>query len=277
MKKHLHHDRYSTTDTVRAESALLTAWPVIERFHDDIVVVGGLVPRYICKVVQDGLPPVTLDVDVGVALALSSGLYDTLSTRLGNAGFALIDKRFQIQKGNVTLYLDLLTDKPTPTAADSAMVDDVPVSAVYGVQRAIDLARRVSITGHNMYGAEVKVTFRVCEVGPFACLKLQAYADRHASKDIFDFVRAIRDYDGGTSAAVAAFHAERGKNLAFDVAMNALNTHFRTPTATGPVQYANFCFGGHSSRPDDDTQRSAQFANEAHHVAQLILETGATP
>ena len=69
--------------------------------------------------------PVTMDVDLGVPLAMSSGLYDSTKTRLEKAGFEWVEKRFVKTIGKSKLYLDFLTDKPWKDAPDSAMVDDI--------------------------------------------------------------------------------------------------------------------------------------------------------
>lgn len=273
--KYEHHNQYAPEDAERAESALLTVWAVLEEFRDDLVLVGGLVPRYICRPVRDELQPVTLDVDVGVALGLSSGMYDTTSRRLEGAGFLWENKRFQKQFGQTVLYLDLITDRPERDSPDAAVVDDVSVSAVYGVQRALEVFREVDITGHDLYNAVVTEKVKVCEVGPFACLKLQAYGNRHQSEDVFDFVRVLRDYDyGGPSEAARLFHAERDRNLAYDVAIEVLQGHFANRESKGPAQYADFCEGGLSPLTDDARFMRSQRINEALDVARLLLKMG---
>ncbi len=277
--KYEHHSQYTSEDTGRAESALLTVWAVLEEFRDDLVLVGGLVPRYICRPAHEELQPVTMDVDVGIALGMSSGLYDTTSVRLAGAGFDFKDKRFQKVFGKTVLYLDLLTDRPDKDSPDTAMVDDVPVSAVYGVQRALEEYREVDITGRDLYDATVTERVKVCEVGPFVCLKLLAYGGpkgRHQSKDVFDFVRAIRDYDrGGPSQAARLFHAERGRNLAYDIAIEVLAGHFAGLESKGPAQYADFCVGGVQPQTDDGRFIQSRRINEALDVAQLLLNKGA--
>jgi hypothetical protein len=271
--KHEHHSQYKPEDTERAEAALLTVWAVLQDFRDELVLVGGLVPRYICRPAREELQPVTMDVDVGVALGLSSGIYDTTTTRLGGAGFEWKEKRFQKQVGKTVLYLDLLTDRPEKDSPETAMVDDVPVSAVYGVQRALENFREVDITGRDLYTARVTQRVKICEVGPFACLKLQAYGSRHQSKDVFDFVRAVRDYDcGGPEEAVRLFHAECGRNLAYDVAMQVLTDHFDGPESKGPAQYADFCVGGIQPETSDGRFIQSQRINEALDVAGLLLK-----
>jgi len=275
IMKYEYHNQYTPEDTARAESALLTVWAVLEEFRDDIVLVGGLVPRYICRPAIDELPPVTMDVDVGVALGLGSGMYDTTSKRLGGAGFKLENKRFQKQFGKIMLYLDLLTDRPEKDSPDLAMVDDVQISAVYGVQRALEAFREIDITGRDLYNAIVTEKVKVCEIGPFVCLKLQAYGNRHQSKDVFDIVRAVRDYDrGGPSEAACLFHAERSRNLAYDGAIAVLSDHFHNRESKGPAQYADFCGGGVQPQTADARFFQSQWTNEALDIAQLLLRKG---
>jgi hypothetical protein len=60
---------YRSEITRLSESALLSLWAKLGDLQEDIVLVGGLVPRYICRPSADGLEPNTLDVDFGIALA----------------------------------------------------------------------------------------------------------------------------------------------------------------------------------------------------------------
>ena len=139
----------------------------------------------------------------------------------------------------------------------------------------------MDVSGKDLYGADVTEQVKVCEVGPFICLKLQAYHNRAQSKDVFDFVRAVRDYDEGTEAAVAAFLAESGRNLAFECALHTLKDRFGEATSKGPVQYADFCAGSLMSDSAADTDfLRRQYANEAVDAAQrasLVIVSGGRP
>jgi len=278
--KYEHHSQYTSEDTGRAESALLTVWAVLEEFRDDLVLVGGLVPRYICRPAHEELQPVTMDVDVGIALGMSSGLYDTTSVRLAGAGFDFKDKRFQKVFGKTVLYLDLLTDRPDKDSPDTAMVDDVPVSAVYGVQRALEEYREVDITGRDLYDATVTERVKVCEVGPFVCLKLLAYGGPQGPAPKAR-MSSISSAPSATTIAAARhqaarlFHAERGRNLAYDIAIEVLAGHFAGLESKGPAQYADFCVGGVQPQTDDGRFIQSRRINEALDVAQLLLNKGA--
>lgn len=159
--KHEHHSQYTPEDTTRAESALLTVWAALGNLTDDLVLVGGLVPRYICRPREHDVTAVTMDVDLGVALELSAGQYEPTTRRLADQGFEWKDKRFVKTVSGVDLFLDFLTDKPTEQSSDSAVVDDVAgISAVYGVNRALAVNRRVRIAG---YAFRAPKSSRKCE------------------------------------------------------------------------------------------------------------------
>jgi hypothetical protein len=291
MKKEFYSD-YTEKDTLLSEAGLLTVWAILQDFRDELVLVGGLVPRYLCRQQTGELQAVTMDVDLGICLAMSSGIYDTTSTRLKNAGFEWEKKRFVKKIGNATLYIDFLTDKPQPDSTDSAMVDDIIVSAQPGVQRALEICREVTVCGRDLYGGKTEKKIRVCEVGPYVCLKLQAYHGRGASKDVFDMVRCVRDYDQGAKEAARLFQNEKDINHAYPIAIRMLEKEFTTEESTGPKQYANFCLGGImadlnkpagmsgtsgtmqtsvSGQISDDIFRINQRTNEAFDVANLLL------
>ena len=157
------------------------------------------------------------------------------------------------------------------------MVDDVVASTVPGLDRALSFHRVVNVSGRDLNGADVTEHVNVCEVGPFICLKLQAYAGRAKGKDVFDFVRAVRDYDGGSATARDLFHAERDLNPAYATATRMLTDRFTGPESKGPVDYAEFCAGTESPTPGNDAFFRQQRANDALDAARFILNTGANP
>jgi len=270
--KREHYGDYTVAETLRSESALLTVWAVLREFEEELALIGGLVPRYLCSPASNELQAVTMDVDIAVSLGLSSGLYDTTTTRLRGCGFSLREGRFVKEVGQATLFLDFLTDKPAVGAPDSVMVDDMPVAAVFGVARALEACRLVRVKGKDLYGADVIEEIKVCEAGPYVCLKLSAYHARAQSKDVFDVVRCVRDYDGGPAEAARLFRAEEGNNLAYPVARHILKERFWRESAKGPAQYVDFCLGGAAQPSADARFRQHQLRNEAVDVARLLLE-----
>ena len=83
MSKFSSFAEYPPRSLAGAEAALLTAWASLERFHDDLVLVGGLAVRYLTKQGAGLLPgPVTMDVDLGVLSLWTACLLPTFHQSL---------------------------------------------------------------------------------------------------------------------------------------------------------------------------------------------------
>jgi hypothetical protein len=270
--KYTGYGDYHPDDTARSESALLTIWPRLADFHDDLVLIGGLVPRYICRPrTEDALQPHSLDVDFGIALAAGGTTYAPLSQRLTNEGFEWKRSRFEKEMKGGTLYVDFLTERLSETSPTSVQVDDINASAFFGIDRALSVYRQVLIEGKDLNGANVRETVKVCEVGPFLCLKLQSYGRRAEPKDLFDTIYTVFNYDGGIEAAVAAFKAEEeAKNLAFPIARRVLQERFNDEQEKGPRAYATFCESGMPAGGDAEFTRDT-LAADAVTAAQRLL------
>jgi len=270
-----HYQNYRAQDTERCEQALLTVWAKLRRLADEMVLIGGLVPRYLCVTRQHEFPPQTLDVDVGIALGASSGIYDPISVCLSSDGFSLLPgtARFEKKFDTVTLHVDFLTEKEHEDDPDARMVDDVPAQAILGLSRAISLARKVQITGRDLHGADVTEDVRVCEVGPFLALKLVAYSNRAEGKDVFDVVRSGLNYRDGYEKAISLFRAEAGVNGAYPKAAQILVERFGSPASKGPVDYAEFCLAARRGQMNNDDfgRLYQERTNEAFLLAERLL------
>src|SRR5437870_1673710 len=139
MSKFSSFAEYPARSLDRAEAALLTAWASLERFHDDLVLVGGLAVKYLTRQGAGLLPgPVTIDVDLGVRLAAEAGgQYGSMADDLSGQGFKLDEKgRYVRQFETMPVFIDFLTEHPTATTG-TAMVDGVPAGVFPGVARAL--------------------------------------------------------------------------------------------------------------------------------------------
>ena len=84
---------YSIPQTDLAERVLLEVWSRLGDFHDHLVLIGGLVPRYLVPQDQSpnaSIPPHcgTMDVDLAVSLAIADldayiGMRETLTESMG--------------------------------------------------------------------------------------------------------------------------------------------------------------------------------------------------
>jgi len=179
---------YDPHHAALAESAFLTLWSALGSWHDNLVLVGGLVPKYLCGDLTQNrsLPrPATLDVDLGIALAADSGQYGNLFWELAGQGFNRSAKppaRLEKTIGDFPICVDFLVEYP-PHTSGSAQVENITASIMPGVDRALATARSIEITGTDLHGADQKLIARICEIGPFLALKLRAFCDRQQPKD----------------------------------------------------------------------------------------------
>jgi hypothetical protein len=279
------YETYSECDphhTALAESAFLTLWSTLGSWQDDLVLVGGLVPQYLCghHTPSRRLPrPATLDVDLGIALAADSGQYGNLSWELRGQGFKTSAKhppRLEKTIGDFPIYVDFLVEHP-PRTSGSAVVQDITASIMPGVDRALATARTIEVAGVDLHGAEQKLTARVCEVGPFLALKLRAFRDRQQPKDAFDILYTLRHYDGGTAAAIAGFAEEvHAGNPACPDALRTLKEHFQTETSPGPVKASHFVLGQAVPSESEDTRfLRTTLRQDMVDAAALLLKAAA--
>ena len=246
--KHAHHQNYDGGTTDLCEQILLTIWPKLGDFHADIALVGGLAPRYLCApaAASDPLSAQTLDLDLGIRIAAAdNGMYAPLSWRLREEGFALAAEgnRFVKECDGVPVNIDFLVESNGVSSGSVRMVSDIPTNAFPGVERAVHVARNHVIKGRDLLGAEVCETVRVCEAGPYLCLKLTSYAQRAAAKDVFDVMRIVRSYDKGLDAVVDAFRSEEPHNPAYAAAAEVIRNQFQNERGRAAVHYADFCHG----------------------------------
>ena len=250
MSKHGTFADYPPRSLAAAESALLTIWPTLNRYQDDLVLVGGLAVHYRTKQEVGGWPgAVTMDVDFAIALAASGGQYGTIKSDLAGLGFEQ-DKeqknRLVRQVEGISLYVDFLTEAP-PATGGSRMVDDVVASVFPGINRALASRRMVTVSGRDVYGAPQTCEIAVADIGPLLVLKLNAFGGptgRRHPKDAYDVLLAVTSFVDGPQSAVEAFKAEgQLGNTGFVAAVETLRRDFSRTDADGPIRAAEFLRG----------------------------------
>lgn len=273
MSKFANFAEYPKRSLAGAEAALLTAWACLSRYHDSLVLVGGLAVRYLIKPGVSLLPgPVTMDVDLGVTLAAEGGQYGTIADDLTGQGFTP-DKRgrYVRQFEAVPVYIDFLTEHPTATSG-TVSVDGVPAGVFPGVDRALASRQKVTISGTDLFGVDQRLDVLVSGIGPLMVLKLNAFDDRQQPKDAYDILLGVTRYVDGPDVAIEAFHAEaRASNRGFARATAALGKHFHEIDQSGPVRCAAFALEGQRAM-DDFQPRQRQILEQMVTVGRALLE-----
>jgi hypothetical protein len=273
------YSQYNPIGVACAESAFLSVWAGLGSWHSDLVLVGGLVPKYLCGNLSSprALPrPVTLDADLGIALGASMGQYGSLRMELQAQGFRFSKDefggpRFLKAVGEFTIPVDFLTEQP-PATRGTVLVDDVPATILPGINRALATARNVVVKGVDLQGARQELRVRVCDAGPFLAMKLRAFAWRQAPKDAFDILYTLLHFDRGTNAAVTAFGEEvRIRNPACSDATACLKQHFRDEQSSAPIRAANFVLGPMAARESEDIRiQRLQIQQEMVDAGRLL-------
>lgn len=252
MSKFGNFAEYPAESLASAEQTLLTAWSSLSRYHDDLVLVGGLAVYYQTKRNVPNLPgAVTMDVDFGIALAASGDQYGTIKTDLTGLGFRPEKQRMVRRHGDLNLYIDFLTDDP-PNTTGSRLVDDVVASVIPGVNRALACRRIIPVKGQDLFGGSQECEVAVSGIGPLLVLKLNAFGGptgRRQPKDAYDVLLATTGYLNGPAAAIAAFQAEAmAGNNGYDSAVQSLKRYFSEPDQDGPIRAAEFLPGSLAER-----------------------------
>lgn len=272
MSKRDTFDQYSPLEQEQAAQALLTAWDCLSDYHDDLVLVGGLAIRYLTHPPQGGqIGAVTIDVDFGIHIGVSSGTFPQIAEKLTASGFRWTKNRFVRSSSAMELYIDLLTDDEKSDGGTAMVDESLHVGIVPGINRSLICNRRVEVTGTTLDGSKRVEQVRVAEVGPMLVLKLNAFDGRKAPKDAHDILYLVQNYVDGVQAAVAGFKAERAAgNRGMDRALRCLETHFNDEGAMGPEACARFRLGDQHTAPSH-REESDRIRADCVTLAQSLL------
>lgn len=272
MSKFASFAEYPPRSLAGAEAALLTAWASLERFHSELVLVGGLAVKYLTTSGQGLLPgAVTMDVDLGVTLATEGGQYGSLADDLSGQGFRSDQQgRFARRFENLTVFLDFLTEHPGAMTG-TAVVDGIPAGIFPGVGRALATRRMVWVEGTDVFGVRQRMAIPISGIGALLVLKLNAFAGRQQAKDAYDLLLTVTQSVDGAEAAVASFREEvEADNPGIPRALEALRKHFTAPDQSGPLRCAAFALEGLPAVPDLEMRRR-QIIERMVTVGQALL------
>lgn len=271
MSKFSSFAEYPPRSLVGAEAALLTAWASLERFHDELVLVGGLAIKYLTNPGVSLLPgPVTMDVDFGVTLAAEGGQYGSMAGDLKGQGFKQDEKgRYVRQFETMSVFIDFLAEHPTATTGAVA-VDGVRADLFPGVARALATRRDVGVEGKDLFGARHKISMPVSGIGPLLVLKLNAFAGRQQAKDAYDVLLGVSRFVEGPDAAIAAFKVEGSVgNRGYARAVETLRRHFVNAEHSGPLRCAAFALDGQPGI-DDRPLRERQIIEQLVTIGRTL-------
>ena len=231
-----------------AESVLLELVHILGEYLDSIVVIGGMVPRYLTKETEE---PYVGTTDVDLALnhrRFDEPGYQTLHQLLTNHRYQVdrdqpfIYRRPVVMDGkNVIVQVDLLSGEYGGTGRDhrTQTVQDVRPRKARGADLAFDEPVRVKITGELPGGKRDTVTIPVAGIVPFIVMKAMAMRDRLKRKDPYDVYYCLRYFPGGIEKIVGHVKLLKGNRLVQE-ALEILKEQFNSPEHVGPSHIAEF-------------------------------------
>jgi hypothetical protein len=250
------YNEYSEEKTELAEKILLEVWACLGEFRKDMVLVGGLAPRYLVRSFSKGREiPVhcgTMDVDFGLSLAIADrktygAIRKTLVDRLGfrpgtNARGREQRHSFVKTVNGVDVNIDFLTavyGGPKDSRMRE-MEEEISAIQVRGLGLALLDPLEIKITGKMLSGELTTETVNVCRPVPFVVLKSLSFSDRRESKDAYDLVYIIENFDGGPAKLAKTVREDEIKSEFWDESVESLRNHFESIGHTGPARYASF-------------------------------------
>jgi len=275
-------DEYTPAAVAACEKALRTLITKIGPWGAQIVLIGGLAPKYLVGIVPSEFPPhigtTDLDVVVGVALETEEdAAYRTLHKNLIETGFHVsVDPdtgrettfSWERQVDGVRVALEFFcpvgdgTEGKLRRNPGEGIGSRISAIRTRGAELAAFDYITVRLNGETLDGGGIRegVPVKVANILPFLVLKSFALAERDKDKDAYDIVWTLNVYPDGPEGVVNAAKESPVVNHA-DVqpAMDALAATFRTPDHAGPAKYARFEVGDPGN--SEDTNRLRRFAH----------------
>ena len=247
---------YNRSFTQRVESALLDVWALLGEYRDDLVLVGGLAPRYITAP-QNTLDYSltrhcgTMDIDFGVSVAVSNrARYKEIIDILKGAGFenAVNDRgnlkhhSFVKKSGEKEIVIDFLTTQyDGPDDSRMHMItDDISAIQTQGLGLGFINPLKCAVRREASNGAVSEEIINVCRPVAYIVLKALAFDKRRKDKDVYDLIFVLENYKSGVDSVIAEILPEDIKAPSFSAALECLERHFRDVNYDGPAAYANF-------------------------------------
>jgi len=258
-------------DEVRAShTVLMEVLTVLGRYTEGMVLIGGWVPDIVFP--RQGHIG-SLDVDLALdPRKIQPAAYDSIRKRLVEEGYEQADTHMGIFTKDlpgggttITVKLDMVTGEEAGSSATNALVQDLSIGRLRGVEIALDHAVNITLSGALPSGAENTVTARIVTVPAYLCMKAFALNERKKEKDAYDVYFCLRHYSGGPGAlakdCLPLMAIPRGRE-----AFGILRQKFETLNSIGPQWAADVASG-----QGEDRDTVARDAFERSVVLHRVL------
>ena len=250
---------YTPEQLARTRQTLLQVLVALGDFHDDVVLVGGLVPSFLMDqaeaAARDDAHVGSIDVDLGLRLAVvDEDRYEELAERLRASGFEPdvnekgnpTKQRWRYGRAEASVVIDFLIDETETDGHDWGrtlhLTEDLAALRAVGLRLAFDDAETREVSGVTLEGDEATRRVRVCGPAAFVILKAIAFRNRGKEKDAYDLIYTVRNWPGGPEAVAPRWRAF-GDHQAPVAAMAVLRADFLSERSVGPRSASRFLLG----------------------------------
>lgn len=262
-EKPLTAEGYDEADVEAIESTCLYIATKLGDLMDDIVIIGGLVPRLIFeqKETEERMERHvgTRDLDVGLSVALfGDSRYEKIEERIRRAGFEndvneegnKTTHRWKLEKSGIKVTVDFQIPPTKPDDEGGTLrnlTENLSAVITPGLDLAFENPEPVEVSGETPFGEKAERTLQVCGPGAFVVLKALAFEARGENKDAYDLFYTIFQFDDLEKLAemIQPFtDQDKGEET-----LEILQRDFTDQKSVGPSRVAEFLGG-----PDEELQ-----------------------
>jgi len=241
---------YTPAETQACLSVLVELMTVLGEFRENIVIVGGNVPRLLIQSAKAEHPG-TLDIDLAIDNRhISNDTYRTIVETLKARGYYqkpgeqpfIFYRDVNTEIGRkITVEIDLLAGEYGGTGSGHRhqKIQDVQARKARGCDLVFSNPVKVKVKGRLPNGAIQEVTVNVPSIGPFLVTKGMALWGRIKEKDAFDIYYCCRYYPGGIEGLVRDTKPLVSNKLARE-GLGKIMARFNDVGAIGPVGVSDF-------------------------------------
>jgi hypothetical protein len=263
---------YNRETVEAARSVLLEIVRVLSEYRDNIVLIGGWVPLFLCTSPEE---PHVGSMDIDLALdhrELTEAGYRTIQQLLVERGYEqgpqpfIFYRRVSVGVPRVRVEVDLLGGEYGGTGRGhrTQKVQDIRVRKVRGADLAFDSPVEATLEGTLPSGAKNTVELRVASLVPFVVMKSMALGERLKEKDSWDIYYCIRNYPAGVEGVIKAFTPRIDHGLVRE-GLTLLAKHFGSVDGVGPSHIADFA-------EISDAEERARVRRDAFERVQYVLD-----
>jgi hypothetical protein len=263
---------YNRETVEAARSVLLEIVRVLSEYRDNIVLIGGWVPLFLCTSPEE---PHVGSMDIDLALdhrELTEAGYRTIQQLLVERGYEQGPQPFifyrQVAVGGrqVRVEVDLLGGEYGGTGRGhrTQKVQDIRVRKARGADLAFDSPVETTIEGTLPSGVKDTVKLRVASLVPFIVMKSIALDERLKEKDSWDIYYCIRNYPAGAGGVATAFAPHIDHGLVKE-GLTLLAKYFDSVDGVGPSHVADFA-------EVSDAEERARIRRDAFEQVRYVLD-----